>query len=301
MASKRNRICETQYLGKSVQTTFSSLDERQKAYYEENGYLFPLTVLDGADTERYRRRFFEYRSQISERLQTLPPRQQYYVFSETHTFLHWVYELAAHPRVLDAVEGVLGPDLLIWNTRWFAKLPGEKMYIGWHQDAAYWGLHPPKVATAWIALSESTAENGAMRMIPGSQKKALLPQRDTYAPDNALSRGQEIAVEVNEDEAVDVTLQPGEMSLHHIGIVHGSKVNQSGRPRIGIAVRFVTPEVEQEGPEKQVAILVRGRDGYGHFDLVSPPKLGQNDADGSRHSEAVRRMLKNLMPEDYTD
>ena len=284
-----------------MQTTVSSLDERQQAYYEKNGYLFPLRVLDAAETEQYRRRFFEYRSQVSERLQTLPPRQQYHVFSETHTFLRWVYELVAHPKVLDAVEGVLGPDLLIWNTRWFAKLAGEKMYIGWHQDAAYWGLHPPKVATAWIALSESTAENGAMQMIPGSQKKALLPQRDTYAPDNALSRGQEIAVEVNEDEAVDITLGPGEMSLHHIGIVHGSKVNQSGKPRIGIAVRFVTPEVEQEGPEKQVAILVRGRDDYGHFDLVSPPDPGQNDPDGSLHSEALRRMLKNLMPEDYTD
>ena len=284
-----------------MQTTFSSLDGRQKAYYEENGYLFPLRVLDASETERYRRRFFEYRSQISERLRTLPPRQQYHVYSETHTFLRWVHELAAHPRVLDAVEGVLGPDLLIWNTRWFAKLPGEKMYIAWHQDAAYWGLHPPKVTTAWITLSESTAENGAMRMIPGSQKRPLLPQRDTYAPDNALSRGQEIAVEVDEDEAVDVTLRPGEMSLHHIGIVHGSDVNRSDKPRIGIAVRFVTPEVKQEGPEKQVATLVRGRDDYGHFDLVQPPGPGEDFPNGARHSEAVRRMLKNLMPEDYTD
>ena len=254
-----------------MQTTLSSLNERQKACYEENGYLFPLRVLDAVETERYRRCFIEHRSQISERLRTLPPRQQYYVYSETHTFLRWAYELAAHPRVLDAVEDVLGPDLLIWNTRWFAKLPGEKMYIG------------------------------AMRMIPGSQKKPLLPQRDTYAPDNALSRGQEIAVEVNEDEAVDVTLRPGEMSLHHIGIVHGSGVNRSGKPRIGIAVRFVTPEVKQDGPEKQVAILVRGRDGYGHFDLVQPPGPGEDSPNGARHSEAVRRMLKNLMPEDYTD
>ena len=284
-----------------MQTTCSGLNERQKACYAENGYLYPLRVLDAEETERYRRCFIEHRSQISERLRTLPPRQQYHVYSETHTFLRWAYELAAHPRVLDAVEDVLGPDLLIWNTRWFAKLPGEKMYIAWHQDAAYWGLHPPKVTTAWIALSESTAENGAMRMIPGSQKKPLLPQRDTYAPDNALSRGQEIAVEVNEDEAVDVTLRPGEMSLHHIGIVHGSGVNRSGKPRIGMAVRFVTPEVKQDGPEKQVAILVRGRDDYGHFDLVQPPGPGEDSPNGARHSEAVRRMLKNLMPKDYTD
>src|SRR5579862_3508845 len=84
------------------------------------------------------------------------------------------------------------------------------------------GLRPPNVTTAWIALSESNRENGVMRVIPGTHRHALLPQRDTYAPDNALSRGQEIAVHVNEDDAVDVCLRPGEMSLHHVGIVHGS-------------------------------------------------------------------------------
>ena len=209
--------------------------------FHERGYLFPLHVFDEEETAEFRRCFFAYRDQIAGRLTSLPARDQWAVFSETHTFLHWVYRMASHPRVLDAVESLLGPDLLVWNTRWFAKLPGEKTYISWHQDAAYWGLEPPNVVTAWLALTESTPENGGMRVIPGSHKERLLPQIDTYAPDNALSRGQEIAVEVNEAEAVDIVLKPGEMSLHHVAIVHGSKANQSAQPRIGVAVRLHQP------------------------------------------------------------
>ena len=103
---------------------------------------------------------------------------------------------------------------------------GDAAFISWHQDGAYWGLHPPKVTTAWIALSPSTLESGCMQVMPGTQKTQL-PQRETYALDNALSRGQEIALEVDESKAVALTLAPGEMSLHHIGIAHGSKANSS--------------------------------------------------------------------------
>jgi len=267
--------------------------------YEERGYYFPLSVFDAVKTAKFVDAFHAYRCEIAERLLTLPPRDQFVVFSETHTFLYWVYEMVSHPQVLDAVQSILGPDLLIWNTRWFAKIPGDRTYISWHQDAQYWGLRPPEVTTAWIALSESTPENGCMRVVPGSHRHPLLPQRDTYAPDNALSRGQEISVEVNEAEAVDMCLQPGEMSLHHVAIVHGSNVNHSLKPRIGLAVRYITPEVVQDGPERQIAMLVRGEDRYGHFDLCSPPPADSNSSRGATQSEAVRRIMRNLMPGDF--
>jgi len=273
----------------------------QRVRYHENGYYFPVEVFDESETAYFRDCFLDYRSNISDRLNNLPARDQYLVFSETHTFLHWVYRMVSHPSVLDAVESTLGPDLLVWNTRWFAKMPGEKAYISWHQDATYWGLYPPNVATAWLALSDSTPENGCMRVIPGSHREPLLPQIETYAPDNALSRGQEIAVEVDERRAVDIVLRPGEMSLHHIGIVHGSKANTSNKPRIGLAVRYITPDVKQEGPERQIALLVRGVDTYGHYDLAEPPQDGVNSPGGARHSEAVQRMMRNLMPKGWQD
>jgi non-haem Fe2+, alpha-ketoglutarate-dependent halogenase len=122
-----------------------------------------------------------------------------------------------------------------------------------------------------------------------------LPQRETYARDNALSRGQEIVLEVDESKAVALSLGPGEMSLHHIGIAHGSKANSSNYARIGIAVRYIAPEVVQKGSERQMVQLVRGKDDYGNFEIVAPP--GDVVAAVDVRKEAEERMLKNVYPE----
>jgi hypothetical protein len=279
----------------SVQSTALTSDQIRS--YQERGYFFPLRVLEPAEVGELRARFDEFVEYHRVRLQELPPSKHSRIFGHTHTFLRWVYRIVSHPRVLDAVESVLGPNLLVWDTGWFAKLPGDRKYVSWHQDATYWGLHPPNVTTAWVALSDSVPENGCLRVIPGSHRGDLLPQRDTYAPDNALSRGQEIAVEVDETQAVDIALQPGEMSLHHIGIVHGSKANLSPRPRIGLAIRYITPDVVQDGTVRQLALLVRGRDDYGHFELFDPP-TGDDPSQNALQVESLHRILKNVMPQD---
>ena len=221
------------------------------------------------------------------------PRERRAVYGLTHLMLPWVYQIASHPRVLDAVEGAIGPNILVWGSDWFVKFARDPAFISWHQDGAYWGLNPPKVTTAWIALSPSTIENGCMRVMPGTQKMQL-PQRETYALDNALSRGQEIALEVDESKAVAMTLDAGEMSLHHIGIAHGSKANSSDQPRIGIAVRYIAPEVVQKGAERQIVQLVRGRDEHGNFEIVGPPADAVSAAEVRK--EADRRITKNVMP-----
>lgn len=262
--------------------------------YEENGYFFPIRVFGTREGEIYREAYLDYIAQKKEELNTLAPREHYRVLSETHTFLPWVYAIASNPAVLDSVEQLIGPNILMWSSRWFSKMPGDKTYVSWHQDATYWGLSPLKIATAWIALSESVAENGCMRVIPQTHKMALLPQIETYAPDNALTRGQEIAVEVDENRAVDIVLSPGEMSLHHVLIVHGSKPNTSDKPRIGIAIRYVAPEVKQQG-ERAVAMLVRGKDDYGNFDLIGAPEFNAAERGQKTQAEAVNRMMKNIL------
>jgi hypothetical protein len=262
--------------------------------YRERGYFFPVPVLDDPEVVEFRGHYQGFISRNSERLKALPPREQHVVLSMTHFAFDWVYRMISHPKVLDAVEGVLGPDLLVWDSRWFSKMPGDKTYVAWHQDALYWGLNPPNVTTAWIALSDSSSENGGMQVIPLSQHGGLLRDKQTYAPDNALASGQEIAVKVNEADAVDVALRPGEMSLHHAGIIHGSKANASDKPRIGIAVRYVTPGVVQGGTERQLALLVRGKDDFGHFELVEPPRDDHDSA--GMQGEALRRILKNVLP-----
>jgi len=271
----------------------SRLSEQERQFYEENGYLFPLHVFDDQETAEFRQQFDDYTEQNRERLRKLIPRERRAVYALTHLMLPWVYRMASHPRVLDAVEGAIGPNILVWGSDWFVKFPRDRAFISWHQDGAYWGLQPAKVTTAWIALSASTLESGCMQVMPGTQKTQL-PQRETYAVDNALSRGQEIALEVDESKAVALCLAPGEMSLHHIGIAHGSKPNSADYPRIGIAVRYIAPEVIQQGSERQIVQLVRGKDEYGNFEIVAPP----DDAVGAAkiRKEADRRVLGNVYP-----
>jgi ectoine hydroxylase-related dioxygenase (phytanoyl-CoA dioxygenase family) len=251
-------------------------------------------VLDEAEVGKHLARYHAYVARHRSRLEVLPPNQKYQVFSETHFTMKWVYEIASHPKVLDAVQQIIGPNILAWNTNWFSKMPGDKAYVGWHQDGTYWKLSPTnRVVTAWLALTPSTAANGGLLVVPGTHHQPMIPQRETYAPNNALSRGQEIAVAVDESKAVCLSLQPGEMSMHHIWIVHGSKANTSSIPRIGIAIRYVSPEVNQESPSKPLAILVRGRDDYGHFELRSPPT--EDEPDDSVHEALVKHLRSSIM------
>jgi non-heme Fe2+,alpha-ketoglutarate-dependent halogenase len=273
----------------------------QQAQYRNRGYVSPIQVLDQAEVSECRNAFLTYFEQNSSLLKVQLPRDRRSFFTETHLLLDWVYQIVSHPRALDAVEAVLGPDIMVWGSQWFPKFPGDKAYVSWHQDATYWGLAPPNVTTAWIAFSESTPENGCMRVVPGTHVSPLLPQRETYAPDNMLSRGQEIAVEVDESQAVDLVLQPGEMSLHHIGIVHGSGPNTSDRYRIGLAVRYIHPEVVQNGTERDLVLLVRGKDEYGHFEIVQPPETDGAPEERSVQAEALRRKAQNILPKSHQD
>jgi non-haem Fe2+, alpha-ketoglutarate-dependent halogenase len=277
-----------------MSTVTGKLSTEEQELYAENGYLYPIRVFSDAETAEFRRQFDDYTRENDEQLRKMIPRERRAVYGLTHLMLPWVYQMASHPKVLNAVEAAIGPNILVWGSDWFVKFARDPAFISWHQDGAYWGLNPPKVTTAWIALSASTLENGCMRVMPGTQKMQL-PQRETYALDNALSRGQEIALEVDESKAVAMTLKAGEMSLHHIGIAHGSKANTSDQPRIGIAVRYIAPEVVQNGVERQIVQLVRGRDECGHFEIVAPPADAVSAAEIRK--EADRRITKNVMPD----
>ncbi len=262
---------------------------RQQLQYKELGYYFPVPVLQDSEVMQFRSFFFDYLSANRERLKQLPMRKQYLVFSQTHAVLRWVYRIVSHPNVLDAVESVLGPNLLVWDTGWFSKMPGEGKYVAWHQDSLYFGLHPPHLTTAWIALTESIPENGCLRVIPRSHER-VFSHRETESQGNLLSRGQEIAVEVHESEAVDLNLKPGQLSLHHVGIVHGSNVNGSDIPRIGLAVRYLTPDVTHQGSRQQFAMLVRGEDNLGHFELLPPPGGNGVSIGSSIQAKILERM-----------
>jgi ectoine hydroxylase-related dioxygenase (phytanoyl-CoA dioxygenase family) len=261
--------------------------------YERDGYLCPLALLDATETERFRADYEAFERLLADEIATKPA-AQVQLLSETHTFLPWAFDLATRPEVTDAVESILGPDLLIWHSRWFTKRPDDGTFVSWHQDGTYWALEPPRVCTAWIALSRSDDESGCMRVVPGTHRAGQLPHRETFEARNALTRGQEIEVEVDEAEARSLVLEPGQFSLHHIGVVHGSGPNRSADARIGFAVRFVAPEVRQN-VEHSFAMLVRGVDAYGHFELLRPPAAGEPDELIARGRRVVDRLYANLL------
>jgi hypothetical protein len=188
-----------------------------------------------------------------------------------HLVYAWAQELIRHPNILDAIEDVIGPDILVWESVFFTKEPQTEEYISWHQDITYWGLEAEgDVVTAWVALSPSNVESGCMRVVPGTHLREVVPHADTFGEHNMLSRGQEIAVEVDEAHAVDLVLQPGQMSLHHVKIFQGSRHNRAADRRIGFAIRYLPPHVHQDvGVDS--ATSVRGQDRFGYFELEPAP------------------------------
>ena len=266
-----------------------ALSEDQVRQYERDGIVFPVGVLSADEAAEYLARC----NDLEERLGGAPRAVE---LTQTHLHFRWAYDLATNAKVLDAVEDVLGPDIVVWSTSIFSKRARNPGYISWHQDGTYWELDSTQVTTAWIALSDSTVENGCMRVVPGTQTQEIHSHKDTYAELNLLSRGQEIEVEVNEDEAADVILMAGEMSLHHVKIIHGSNANESDVKRVGFATRYVTPEVSQVG-ERPKAVLARGRDEYGHYDLVGPPADKPIDEAVDEMKRATSKFLATIMPD----
>jgi ectoine hydroxylase-related dioxygenase (phytanoyl-CoA dioxygenase family) len=255
--------------------------------YRERGFVAPIRVMAADEAGSYRLRL-ERASAVA------PDLAQNILKMKTHLVFGCLCELISHPRILDAVEAVIGPDILCWTSSMFSKPPRSPGFVSWHQDITYWGLDPPNVVTAWVALTESTPENGCMKVVPGTHLSDVIAHRDTYAADNMLSRGQEVMVEVDEAQAVDLVLQPGEMSLHHAKIVHGSHANPSPRWRMGFAIRYMPASVRQVAGAVDSAILVRGEDRYGHF-LTDPVPKADFDRDALAVHAAVCERSRQIL------
>jgi non-haem Fe2+, alpha-ketoglutarate-dependent halogenase len=248
------------------------LSAAERMRYERDGCLFPLSALTPAETERFRAEY-----EHLEPLLTGPARGQ------CHLHFRWARELATHPAILDLAECLIGPDILVHSTTLFCKRPGDRTFVSWHQDGYTWGLSEPLLVTAWLALSDSTVENGCMRAIPGSHARRLShaerPQR--Y---NLLRRtGLEILDEIDEEAAVAVELRAGELSVHHPDLVHGSSPNVCGHSRLGFVARYVSPAVRQESNHHPV-VLARGSDAHGHYARMDEPPPPDFDAGMEAHT-----------------
>lgn len=257
------------------------------AAYARDGVLYPVPVLSRADAARCLQKLEAFEAQYGVEAQQI-------LRHKAHLALAWLSELMRHPRIVAAVSRLIGPDILCWTTNAFIKNPDDGRFVSWHQDATYWGLGADRIVTAWVALTPSNPQNGCLRVVRGSHRWNQLPHVDTHDPANLLTRGQEIAVPVREEEAEDVILAPGEMSLHHVLIAHASGPNRSGQRRVGIAFRYIAPDVTQSSGLRDSATLVAGQDRFGHFDLEPAPAADMHPdavAAHRRSVEAASRIL----------
>ncbi|GAB5449369.1 phytanoyl-CoA dioxygenase family protein [Gymnodinialimonas sp.] len=249
----------------------AGLDQSQVATYGRDGVVYPVPVLSEAETRATRQAVEALEAQHAAGAGGHDLKQFFRVNGQL--VIPLLANLARTPAILDAVESLLGPNLLVWSVELFIKEPGDGTVVSWHQDLTYWGMgETDEEVTAWVALSDVSVEAGCMRFIPGSHTGAIVDHKDTFSNDNLLSRGQEIAG-VDESAAVPGPLRPGEMSLHHGRCFHASAPNRSDDRRIGCAIRYVTPEVRQ-GLHRDYAMLVRGQDAaQGWINLAGPRGL----------------------------
>ncbi|MEM9578164.1 MAG: phytanoyl-CoA dioxygenase family protein [Pseudomonadota bacterium] len=242
--------------------------------YEENGFICPIDVLSEAETRELRRDLETAEAELAgdpERLKLL--------YSYPDRLLPSFDRLIRHPALISAATAALGPDLMVWSAGLFIKEARSPKIVSWHQDLTYWGLDDAQETTLWFALSPATRESGCMRFVPGSHKQTIVPHIDTFADDNLLSRGQEIAVEVDEADAVAAELRPGQASMHHGHLFHASGPNVTDDRRIGAAIRYIVPSMKQKAGGRPLVALVNGEDSFNNFTIADAPRARLSAAD----------------------
>ena len=262
------------------------LTQQQIDTYWRDGCVFPIRVMSESDALEIRERLEAFEKKTGGPLKGD-------LRHKSHLLFTWLGDLVRQDRIVDAIEDLYGPNLLCWTTNFFIKEANNPAFVSWHQDSTYWGLNRPDVVTAWVAFTPSNKANGAMGFMPGTHTSDQIPHRDTFAKNNLLTRGQEVAVEVDESKAVAIELEPGEMSLHHVRLVHGSPPNPSNDRRIGFAIRYIPTSVSQIAGEDS-ATLVRGVDEFQHFEHEPRPTTDMDPAFVALHKQIAERNARIL-------
>tara|TARA_B100000686_G_scaffold348440_1_gene439489 strand:- start:430 stop:1269 length:840 start_codon:yes stop_codon:yes gene_type:complete len=237
--------------------TLKILTNKQIKKSKQDGFIFPVKIFDAATAAKYQ--------SIYENVERRKGKDVPELLSvKPHILFRWLFELGTTPNLLDAMEDILGPNLFLTTCAIWPKKANDPSFVTWHQDSAYFGYDPMDVWGAWIAITDSRADNGCLKYLPGSHKNPEMEHEETFDKNNMLSRGQRILDDFNPDAAIDVELKPGECTIHHFRLAHSSEANFSDRRRIGILFVYCPPYVR---PTNQLnsAILVRGEDKYGFW------------------------------------
>lgn len=265
-------------------TSDNSLAER----YRRDGFVFPLPVVSSREAQTLRDELERAEAEVMHDAEKLALLRAY-----PDRLLPSFDQVIRHPVIISAVVQILGPDLMVWSAALFSKDAHSPHIVTWHQDLTYWDLDDAEEVTCWLALSTASKASGCMQFIPGSHKLNAVDHVDTYRETNLLTRGQEVAVEVNQDDAVFVELQPGEASMHHGHLFHSSQPNTTDDRRLATAIRYIRPSMHQKSGERTLVAHVAGEDTHNHFRVAGAPRGRLHDHDFAccRADAEVRRRL----------
>ena len=227
------------------------LTKEQIEQYHDQGFISPIRVISEQEALSIKNELEQVEAEFPEEIN-----------AENRNNLHLSFafldKLAHNKIIVDAIEDLIGPNISLWASVMFIKEPSSKHYVSWHQDATYMGLDSMNFPTPWIALSPSNKETGCMTMISGSHKLKIQEHEDTFAENNILTRGQVIQ-NVNESRAVDLILEPGQMSIHHGAVIHGSQPNKGNQRRIGFSLQSYMPNDVSQVVGRNIWTHVRGQ------------------------------------------
>jgi len=257
------------------------LTATQVAAYERDGYVFPVDVLSASEVSGLRGELQAWEAAQGGPIDFPEKSKSYLLFK-------WADQLVHHPRVLDAVEDLIGPDILVYHSTLFLKEAHTEAHVRWHQDSTYFYLEPHEHVTAWVALSDATVLAGCMRALPGSHRWGAFEHDDRPGPDNMIRRGQGISERFDHETGSFMPVLAGQMSLHHTDLVHASGPNHGNDRRIGFAISYIPAHVRPTGRVQPSALCVRGRD-HGHF--VPEQRLDRPLSGEARqaHTDALAR------------
>jgi ectoine hydroxylase-related dioxygenase (phytanoyl-CoA dioxygenase family) len=271
----------------AAEEDMKALTQAQVDSYRHDGFLFPFPALDEPERAACRAGLARYESWLGMTV----PKADLKWRTQPHALLPWYADLVRHPRILDVVEDVIGPDILVWTGTFFIKEARSPTFAAWHQDSTYFGLEPDEQVTAWVALTDASEEAGCMEVLSAHGR----PRQMHHAAlrlENSINRtGQTIVEKLErEDEATAMQLPAGSFSLHHTLCVHRSAPNRAGHRRIGLGINYIPAHVRPTGSMRMSAMLARGTDRFGHFDLYDPPTV---EFDTARHDVVYGRYAEN--------
>ena len=240
------------------------LSSNQLKQYKDEGFVSPINVFSNKKANEIRNEIELIEKRIPEELE----KSGRY---NAHLISPLLDEVTHNPKILDAVQSLIGEDILVCGTTLFIKNPNEKGFVSYHQDAKYIGLEPHNWVTAWVAITDSNEKNGCMRMWSGSHKDNLRDHDQRFNEDNLLTRGQTVE-NVPKEKTTPLVLEAGQMSLHHPTVVHGSELNNSNDRRIGFVIQsYIGTNVKQVLGKNSVQ-LARGKDEFNYHEKIGRPQ-----------------------------